>query len=225
MLRAAIFDMDGLLIDSEPLWQEAEVEVFGALGVPLSRELCRQTTGLRVDDVVRHWFGRHPWTGPGLAEVEAAVIDAVIDRIRERGEAKPGAAEALEIARDRGLRLALASSSSRRIIVAVLERLGLGAAFEVVRSGEEEPWGKPHPGIFLSTAAALDVAPGACLVLEDSLHGVVAAKAARMRCICVPEAFPHHDARLGLADAVVPSLRSIDRTLLDRIEAGPAYGV
>ena len=73
-VKAAIFDMDGLLIDSEPLWQEAEISVFRSVGVPLTRELCRETTGLRLDEVVRYWHERTPWHGEALEDIESQVL-------------------------------------------------------------------------------------------------------------------------------------------------------
>ncbi|WP_373048782.1 hexitol phosphatase HxpB [Vulgatibacter sp.] len=214
MIRAAIFDMDGLLIDSEPLWRAAEVEVFRSVGVPLTEEMCHQTTGLRIDDVVAHWHRRHPWEEPGTAVVQERIVRRMIELIGERGSAKRGVDRALDWARGHGLAIALASSSPMRIIEAVLGRLGIADRFVVVRSAEEEPWGKPHPAIFLSTAAALGVRPEECLVFEDSLTGVIAAKAARMRCACVPEAWPRQDGRFVLAEACLPSLEAVSDELL-----------
>lgn len=214
MITAAIFDMDGLLIDSEPLWRAAEVDVFGAIGVPLTEEMCHQTTGLRIDDVVSYWRARHPWQEPGDAEVEERIVRSMVERIRAGGMAKKGVRVALDWARDAGLRVALASSSPLRIIEAVLARLEIADRFEVVRSAEKEPFGKPHPGIFLTTAAELGVRPEECLVFEDSLTGVIAAKAARMRCACVPETWPRHDPRFVIADVCLASLDDVSDRLL-----------
>lgn len=211
MIRAAIFDMDGLLIDSEPFWREVEVEVFRGVGVPLTEAMCHQTTGLRIDDVVAHWHARHPWDEPGPAAVQERIVARMVETISARGVAKRGVEQALAWAAGHGLPLALASSSPMRIIDAVLGRLGLRGSFRVVRSAEDEPWGKPHPGIFLTTAAALGVRPEACLVFEDSLNGVIAAKAARMRCVCVPET---DDPRFVLADARLEALDGVSDALL-----------
>jgi len=215
VIRAAIFDLDGLLIDSEPLWRAVEVEVFRGVGVPLTEEMCRQTTGLRVDAVVEWWHARHPWRAPAPAAVAARIVDRMVEAIAGAGEtlARPGVEHAIGWARAAGLRLAVASSSPLRIVEAALRRLGLADRFEVVRSAEGERWGKPHPAVFLATADELGVEPTACLVFEDSLAGLVAAKAARMRCVCVPETFPP-DPRFALADACLPSLRAVSDALL-----------
>ncbi len=207
-MDAVIFDLDGLLIDSEPLWRRAEIEVFARAGLALTEAECTETTGLRIDEVVRLRRSQAPgWHTLTEAEAVDAVHARVIELMRAEGEAMPGAREAVAFVARRGARLALASSSSRRVIDAALERLGLAALFEVIHSAEGEPYGKPHPGVYLSTAARLGVAPTRCLAVEDSLHGLVAAKAARMRCLAVPE---RDGPRFALADMVLPSLAALD---------------
>jgi mannitol-1-/sugar-/sorbitol-6-/2-deoxyglucose-6-phosphatase len=217
VIDAVIFDMDGLLIDSEPLWVRAEIAVFGSVGVLLCEEDCALTKGLRTDDVVGYWHARRPWSGASPRDLEARLVEAVAELVRAEGQPLPGIATALQAAAEEGRRLALASSSPSRIIRAALERLGLEAAFSVVQSAETEPLGKPHPGIFLTTAERLGVRPTACLVLEDSLTGVIAAKAARMACVAVPFDHPKHDPRFCLADASVASLEEVTPELLARL--------
>lgn len=219
MLSAVIFDMDGLLVDSEPLWVRAEIEVFGEVGLVLGEEDCAKTKGLRTDDVIAYWYTRRPWDERSPAEVEARLIARVASLVREEGRALPGVAEALAVAREGGRRLALASSSPLVIIRATLERLGLTQTFDVVQSAETLPLGKPHPGIFLETAQLLSVPASKCLVLEDSLTGVIAAKAARMTCIAVPFDHPAHDARFALADAVIGSLDEVTAALIEALGA------
>ena len=219
MLSAVIFDMDGLLVDSEPLWVRAEIEVFGEVGVVLREEDCAKTKGLRVDDVIAFWHARHPWDKRTVAEVEARLVARVVELVRAEGRALPGVANAIDVARTGGHLLALASSSPAVIIGATLERLGLGGAFQVVQSAETEALGKPHPGIFLRTAERLGVSPVECVVLEDSLTGVIAAKAARMACIAVPFDHPNHEPRFVLADRIVGSLDDVTLALLTSIDA------
>lgn len=219
MISAVIFDMDGVLIDSEPFWQESEIEVFGRAGLALTREMCLQTMGLRVDEVVEYWRRRRPFDDAPAGTLEDAIIDGVVERILSKGEAKEGSAHALKFFRGEGLRVALASSSAYRLIRAVTGRLGLAGEFEVVYSAEEEEYGKPHPGVYLTTARRLGVAPAVCLAVEDSLNGVLAAKAARMRCVAVPEPKQRRDPRFSIADAMLDSLADVNEQVWQGLNA------
>lgn len=206
MTDAVIFDMDGLLVDSEPLWVRAEIEVFGEVGLVLCEEDCAKTKGLRTDDVVGYWHARRPWQGASPGDVERRLVARVAELVRAEGRPLRGVARAVAAAREVTSSIALASSSPTPIIDAVLERLELASTFAVVQSAETEPYGKPHPGIFLTTARELGVAPTECVVLEDSLFGVVAAKAARARCIAVPEA---PAPGFAVADVTLASLEAV----------------
>ena len=232
-MAASIFDMDGLLIDSEVLWHEAEIEILGALGVPLAVEGCRTTKGMFVYEVTEHWFARYPWTGTGTgsrptptptpmppptpAEVAVTIVDRVIELILTKGRLKPGAVEAVDLCASLGLSLAVASSSEYRLIDAALEHFGLRDRFAVIHSAEDEEYGKPHPAVFLTAADRLQAAPKRCVVWEDAPAGVVAAKAASMACIAVPEVGEGQHPAFGLADLVVDSLLDVDAASLDEV--------
>ena len=223
-LDAAIFDMDGLLVDSEPVWHEVEVTVFRSHGVPLTVERCLETKGMFLGEAIDHWYERYPWRGASRAEVAGQITDAMAERFELGVDLKPGAAHALAFCEGRGARLALASSSPRRLIDAVVHSLDLAARFAVVHSAEAEDAGKPHPAVFLATAALLGVTPASCVVFEDSPAGVLAAKAAGMVCVAVPEPAPSGavfeaepvaalDVTRAHADAVLGSLEDLDDAL------------
>ncbi len=206
MIRAVVFDMDGVLIDSEPLWRQAEIAGVAEVGLALTEEQCLETQGLRMDEVVRLWYERSPWPDPDHPRLVARVIEAVEALVGTSGLAMAGVDHAVTLARGLGLRLALASTSPARLIAATLRRLGLEEAFEVANSAEDETHGKPHPAVFLRTAADLGVDPTECVVIEDSVNGMVAAAAARMRCVVVPAA---PDPRYALAEVCLPSLEAL----------------
>ena len=210
--------MDGVLIDSEPLWQRAEMEIFPSVGINLTPEMCRRTMGLRIDEVVEHWFSERPWDSPSKREIAARVVARVRELIGTEGALLPGTEEALMFAAGKG-RLALASSSFYELIDAVLDGFGLRDHFEVVHSAEDEPYGKPHPGIYLTAAGKLGVDPALCLAIEDSPNGVLAAKDAGMRCIALPDKSVADDPRIGRADAVVTKLTDINDELWARLSA------
>jgi beta-phosphoglucomutase-like phosphatase (HAD superfamily) len=223
---ASIFDMDGLLIDSEVLWHEAEIEILGDLGVPLATEACRSTKGMFVGEVTEHWYGLYPWPGPTPtpAEVAVTIVDRVIELMYLKGALKPGALHAVDLCAGRGLPLAVASSSQYRLIDAALDHFDLRHRFALVHSAEDEEYGKPHPAVFLTAAAKLGVPPRRCLVWEDAPAGVLAAKAASMACIGVPESGEGHQPAFGLADLVVGSLLEVDGPALDEVARRRAAG-
>ena len=225
---ASIFDMDGLLIDSEVLWHKAELEILGdGLGVPLGRDVdggdvdgkggWRTTKGMFVSEVIEHWYAVSPWPGPSPSEVAVRVVDRVIDLIVTEGSLKPGAVGAIDLCASRGWPLAVASSSEYRLIDAALAHFGLRDRFVLVHSAEDEDYGKPHPAVYLTAAAKLGAAAKSCLTWEDAPAGVLAAKAASMACIAVPEAGDGGDPAFGLADLVVDSLEAVDVAALDGV--------
>lgn len=217
MIEAVIFDLDGLLIDSEPLWQEAEILVFKQVNILLTSELCLQTKGLRIDEVVDYWYQRYPWTNFTKLEVEELIVNKVIELILSKGQPLPGVERAIAFVQSKDVKIALASSSAMRIIQAALQRLNLTEVFKEIYSAESEVLGKPHPGVYLTTAKKLDVTPQSCLALEDSLNGVLAAKAAQMKCIAIPEAIQLSNPKFAIADAALRSLKELSNVVWNNL--------
>ncbi|MDX2246552.1 MAG: hexitol phosphatase HxpB [Bacteroidia bacterium] len=206
MINAVIFDMDGVLIDSEPFWRQAMIEVFADLGITLTVVQATETMGIRINETVAYWYDRFHWKGKSIEEVVDAILAGVIRIIREKGVIKEGVAEMMAFLQEKQIPLAVASSSATIVIDAVLDTLGIRSQFAVIKSAEKEPYGKPHPAVFLLTAEALGVPPGECLVVEDSLNGLIAAKAARMKTVVVPEALVSGKPEFVLADYKLHSL-------------------
>ena len=220
MIEAVVFDMDGLLIDSEPLWQQAEIEIFARVGIHLDPQRCLRTRGRKIDEVVDYWHAQAPWRAPSRRAIRDAIVERVAELIAQQGAPKPGVEHALSFFAARELPLALASSSPYRLIDAVLARLRIEERFGVRHSGEEERLGKPDPAIFLGAARKLGVAPASCLAFEDSPGGVASAKAAGMRCVAVPDAAGAVASRLAEErDALA---RAADLVIDSLLEFGPA---
>ncbi len=227
-IHAVVLDMDGLLIDTEPVWRTAQAEVFGELGLHLSEADMISTMGRRVVEVVAHWRHHRPWpaaaTGDrGDEEIAGRIMDRMVAHVRARGEPMRGVVATTDLLRRLGLRVAIASSSSHRLIDAVCDRLRLG--WIAVRcSADDEVHGKPSGDVYVTAARRLGVSPGACLAIEDSPNGVLAARAAGMRCIAVPDPALAAHPSFGEATLVLGSLAEVDEPLLRSLGWGGRAG-
>ncbi len=208
MIKAILFDMDGVLIDSEPLWKKAIKKVMKDYGFEFSYEMCNETKGMRVDEVTQYWKQK---LNAGFDSKTAAdeIIEEVISLIIKEGVAMEGVLETIQEAKSKNIKLGLASSSSMKIIETVLEKLGIKPHFETVRSAEHEEFGKPHPQVFISAAQSLSVLPEHCLVIEDSLNGVIAAKAAKMKVVAIPETQEFDMPQFSIAEEVLKSMKEL----------------
>jgi sugar-phosphatase len=202
---ALLFDMDGLMVDSEPLWFAVEREFARERGGEWTHELAGACIGQGMANTLR--VMHEAFGFPVEAERDAAaIVDMFVVRVQELS-LKRGFEELLGEARVRGVPRALASSSARRLVDATLARFGARDGFDAVVTGDCVPRPKPAPDIFLEAARRLGVAPGACVVLEDSLAGVRAARAAGMHVVAVPES-PASSEMRALAHAVVDDLHA-----------------
>lgn len=206
MIEAAIFDMDGLLVDSEPFWRKAEIRAFSEVGLTLSENDCRETMGYRLNEVVELWFARQPWTEKSIAEVEERIMELVSHFILTEATPLPGVQNAIAICRKAGLKIAIASSSPMKLIKSVVKRFQYADVFDLLHSAQYEDYGKPHPAVFITTANKLEVIPEKCLVFEDAVHGVIAGLAAKMKVVAVPAADDLGKPKYAAADLILHSL-------------------
>jgi HAD superfamily hydrolase (TIGR01509 family) len=207
-VRAVIFDMDGLLVDSEPFWRRVEQDVFADLGADISGFIGHgHTMGLRVDEAITYLCEAVGLVDHDVGSIADTVVAGMIDAIKNEAELLPGVVEVLAACEGSGLSCALASGSTPPVIDAVLDRFELRRYFSGgVFSAIDDAYGKPNPAIFLRAALGLCVDPTSCAVFEDSLNGCIAAKAARMVTIAIPHADDAGDPRFSIADAVCASL-------------------
>lgn len=203
--KAVIFDMDGLIIDSEPYWKIAEKTIFGKYGLHLTDDLLRQVMGFRLSEVVAYWYQYQPWPQPNFKQTEEEILTLVQSLILKHAEALPGIIDLFHLLKKHNYKIAIASSSNMSLIEAVVQKLNLGNVIDLLWSAQYEDYGKPHPAIFINTAHKLGLKLEDCLVLEDSINGVIAAKAARMKCIAIPETATFNDPRFAIADTKVKS--------------------
>jgi len=185
--KAIIFDMDGLLVHTEPLWVQAQIEILSNLGADISEESCARTKGLRIDEVVAEYYHQKPWNNHTISDIAQKISHRVGTLFQEQGQLLDGVETAIQTAKKLRIPVALASSSPMSLILQILQHAELIDRFDAIFSAEDDPYGKPHPGIYLRTAKALNVLPQHCIAIEDSFFGLLAAKSARMHCIVVPE--------------------------------------
>lgn len=210
MTYAALFDMDGLLLDTEPVWGTVMKATSDAHGVVVPMNRIRETAGLRIGEVCEYWQRNFTWPEGLTSETLAAeIVAGVIATSKAQATVLPGVPELLRRLQAEGWKIGLASSSPMPMIQLLVEHFGIVPYFEAIVSADTAALGKPHPEVYLQCAAQLGVKAHQCVVLEDTVNGCVAAKAARMKVLAVP----HHewaaDPRFALADRVVPSLEGV----------------
>jgi len=198
--NAVIFDMDGVLIDSEPLWNIAMENVFSELGSTLQKSDFQKTVGLRIDEVIHFWNLHESWEIEDESIVQEKIILKMEELIAANAQPLPGVIETLTFLRSKGLKIGLATSSSSRLIRIVLKELAISDFFDFTHSAETENYGKPHPAVYLTVSQKLEVHPTKCLVIEDSFNGVIAGLAAKMKVVCIPEKTHFPNPRLAFSD-------------------------
>jgi HAD superfamily hydrolase (TIGR01509 family) len=214
LIGAVVFDMDGVLIESEEVWDEIREAYVRERGGRYDAEVQRALMGMSSVE-----WSRYLHEAAGVPDAPEAINDEVVRRMLDayRGHLPliPGAVDAVKRLAER-FRLGLASSSNRPLIDAVLEVAQLAQYFEVTVSSEEVPRGKPAPDVYLEAARRLGVAPERCAAIEDSHGGIRAAKAAGMRVIAFPNrTYPPDEEALAQADVVIRSLGELTPELVE----------
>lgn len=206
VIRGVIWDLDGVVIDSaEQHWQSWR-DLAAETGVPFTEADFRKTFGLRNADIIpQHWAtAKTPAMIKQLADRKEAIYRTAL---RTSARTLPGALELMRAVQAAGWHQALGSSAPMENIQLVLDLLDLRTLLDAVVSGEEAPHGKPAPDIFLAAARALNLAPYNCVVIEDAVAGIQAARAAGMRSVAVTNGHPNRE--LAIADRVVTTLSEL----------------
>lgn len=217
MIQAVFFDMDGLLVDSEPIWQEVAIEVFQTVDVPLTVEICQEATGLGTTEFVKYMYHRFPWKNKSHEQIGNEILALAHDRIGQGAKEMPGASETVQFFHEQGIPLAVASASPLEIIETVLTRLNLRPYFKLWHSALLEARNKPFPDVYLGAARQLGATPSRCLAFEDSGNGLRAAVAAGMLTVAVPASYEYLDPKFDHASIKIPSLHSFDQNIFNNL--------
>lgn len=205
-LTTVILDMDGLLIDSEPYWAEAGSETLASYDIRLTEEQYHTSTGLRTAEWIDWWFGNFNIDKRHAAQAEKTIIAAAIEKIRDYAAPMDGIEYIFDFFRKQNYHIGLASSSPMALIDTVIDKLQIGKYIEAKTSAESLPNGKPHPQVYIDCARMLNVQPMECVCFEDSFNGMIAAKAARMKCVAIPDPRFFRQLRWQAADLVIGKL-------------------
>jgi mannitol-1-/sugar-/sorbitol-6-/2-deoxyglucose-6-phosphatase len=217
MINTVLYDMDGLLLDTEPLWGQSMLRVADKHKIPITPKQFKETTGLRIYEVTDYWSLKYPWEGKSADEVAEEILDDIIASSKTSGSVLPGVVQSLEIFKKNNFKIGLASSSPAKMIEALVEHFDIKHYFDCISSADLVQLGKPHPGVFLHCAEDMGSTPMQCVVLEDSVNGMIAGKAARMKVIVVPDEVHFDDPRFSLADAKLRTLEDFDIEMLKHL--------
>ncbi|OCA76437.1 HAD family hydrolase [Chryseobacterium artocarpi] len=212
VVKAVIFDMDGVLVDSEGFWAKAELDVFSSYGAQVTDDLATQTKYMTTKEVTEFWHGRFPWENLDVPTVEQEVVSKVIELIQSEDCTMSGIQEFIKDLKSKEYKIGLATNAPLRVADAVLEKLQIRSLFDSVHSSEFEEQGKPHPAVYLTSARQLGISPEHCIAVEDSHSGLKAAKAAGMKTVV----FTNNDESIhfDLADYKILSFESVQLSIL-----------
>lgn len=214
MITTVLFDMDGLLLDTEPLWGDSMLRVAQKHNIPITAKRFKETTGLRIYEVTDHWSIHYPWEGKTSKEVADEILDDIIASSKINGSVLKGVEHTLQLLKKHKYKIGLASSSPKHMIDALVDHFDLTKYFDVITSADIVELGKPHPAVFIHCAGSLGSKANECVVLEDSVNGMIAGKAARMKVIVIPDDLHFDDPRFSLADAKLRSMEDFDLDMI-----------
>ena len=213
-LEAVLFDMDGVIIDSEPLWSKAEQQLLARRNLSYSSQLKAAMMGLDSSEAVGFLI-KHYNLQESVGDVVEERNQLIADLFRQFLQPMPYALQLVRSVRAAEIKTGLASSSPKELVDLALGRLNITGLFDFILSGDQVARGKPAPDIYLTAARELGVGHENCLVIEDAPHGVAAAKAAGMFCVAISTSASEPE--LGAADRVIRSFREVNLQTLQEL--------
>ena len=216
MKKAFIFDMDGVLIDSEPLWQQTELDLLHGYGIPITEQELARTRGMPSVPVLR--YASELYQKPlDIEKVAQELLDLAISNILKAKPLMQGVTETLELLARHDIKIAIASASPRYMLDNIVQSCGIADYFSYIASGAELAYSKPHPAVYLQAAKGLGIEPAECVGIEDSKPCMISVKAASMSCIVIPNELDFHENYWALADFKLAKMNEINLQFLARL--------
>lgn len=213
MIKAVIFDMDGTLIDSQPIWYQVSTDFFQKNGFPVTMDDMIKLTGSPVAKLVDYVLQAHGQKDKARAQLVTELMDYAVFEILAAKPLLPNVKDVLAQLKQQGIKIAVASASPRNMLQGIVDSCGIAEYFDYLASAEELDYNKPHPAVYLHAAQQLDVSVAECFAVEDSVLGMISGKAASMKTVVIPAQAEWDDPRWALADFKLTNIAELPALL------------
>ncbi|MDD7570006.1 MAG: hexitol phosphatase HxpB [[Actinobacillus] rossii] len=213
MIKAVIFDMDGTLIDSQPIWYQVSTDFFQKNGFPVTMDDMIKLTGSPVAKLVDYVLQAHGQKDKARAQLVTELMDYAVFEILAAKPLLPNVKDVLAQLKQQGIKIAVASASPRNMLQGIVDSCGIAEYFDYLASAEELDYNKPHPAVYLHAAQQLGVSVAECFAVEDSVLGMISGKAASMKTVVIPAQAEWDDSRWALADFKLANIAELPTLL------------
>lgn len=213
MIKAVIFDMDGTLIDSQPIWYQVSTDFFQKNGFPVTMDDMIKLTGSPVAKLVDYVLQAHGQKDKARVQLVTELMDYAVFEILAAKPLLPNVKDVLAQLKQQGIKIAVASVSPRNMLQGIVDSCGIAEYFDYLASAEELDYNKPHPAVYLHAAQQLDVSVAECFAVEDSVLGMISGKAASMKTVVIPAQAEWDDSRWALADFKLANIAELPTLL------------
>ncbi|MBD2779677.1 hexitol phosphatase HxpB [Xenorhabdus szentirmaii] len=212
-MKAVIFDMDGVLIDSEPLWKKSGMLVLNHYGVPINYNEMMSMIGIPVSGMIDKACQLYNKNDLDVSKIEKDLFIKGVELILEEKPLMDGVIECLDFLVRKEIKIGIASASPLSFLLKIVEQCGIADYFDYISSAEHMPYNKPHPMVYLNAAEKLNVLPDECLGIEDSKTGMISVKAASMKCVVMPSHIEYDNSYWDTSDWKIKNLKELENII------------
>ncbi|MCC8381045.1 hexitol phosphatase HxpB [Xenorhabdus sp. PB30.3] len=212
-MKAVIFDMDGVLIDSEPLWKKSGMLILNHYGIPITYDEMLSMAGIPVSGMIDRACRLYNKNNLNKSKIEKELFHKGVELILTEKPIMDGIVECLELLVKRNIKIGIASASPLSFLLKIVEQCGIDNYFDYISSAEDMAYNKPHPMVYLNAAKKLNVLPTECIGIEDSKTGMISVKAASMKCIVIPNNIEYNHAYWDVADWKIKSIHELENII------------